>query len=292
MSTNSPDFAYNRYTTALKTSLFFLIHAGCLLAFYTGWSWSAVTVCFALYFIRMFGITGAYHRYFSHRTYKTSRWFQFCLGFLGATSVQKGPLWWAAHHRHHHKYSDTEQDIHSAFLKGLWWSHVGWILSPDYLETKYENVKDFMGFPEIKWLEKNHAIPGIVLIVLVLILGWGLQRLGFHTNPFQMFIWGFCISTTLLYHGTFCINSLAHMVGNRRFETDDHSKNSFILSIITLGEGWHNNHHRYPGSEAQGMYWWEMDITHYILKAMSWVGLVWDIRTHPDRLYDEAEGRK
>lgn len=273
-----------------KQLVFFLIHLGCFAVIWVGFSWTAALICFALYVIRMFAITGVYHRYFSHCSYKTSRWFQFVLACLGASSAQKGPLWWAAHHRHHHRHSDTEEDLHSPGINGLWWAHVGWILSSDYVESRHELIKDFAKFPELRWLDRNHLVPPLALIAILWALGTFLQIYypGLHTNGFQLFIWGFCISTTLLYHGTFVINSLTHMWGKRRFKTSDDSRNSFLLAIITMGEGWHNNHHRYPGAERQGMYWWEIDITHYILKALSWVGLVWDIRTHPKRLYDEA----
>jgi stearoyl-CoA desaturase (delta-9 desaturase) len=240
----------------------------------------------------MFAITGAYHRYFSHRSYKTSRFFQFILALLGASSGQKGPIWWASHHRHHHQYSDTEDDIHPPRIYGLWWAHIGWVVSGNYVGLRKELVRDWMQYPEIKWVDKYHSLVPLALAVAL----WGLGSFlevnypALHTNGFQMFAWGFCMSTTLLYHGTFCINSLAHIIGKRRFETGDDSKNSFILALITLGEGWHNNHHRYPGSERQGFYWWEIDITHYTLKALSWVGLVWDLREPPARIYAEAAG--
>lgn len=275
----------------IKQFVFFLIHIGCLFVIYVGFSWTALALCAALYVVRMFAITGGYHRYFSHRSYQTSRPFQFFLGFLGASSAQKGPLWWASHHRHHHKHSDTEEDLHSPGINGLWWAHVGWILSSEYVHYNKELIKDFLKFPEIKWLDENHIVAPVTLSALIIGLGYYLQAYHpeLHTGPAQLFVWGFCVSTTLLYHGTFVINSLTHMWGKRRFQTTDDSRNSFLLSLITLGEGWHNNHHRYPGSERQGMYWWEIDISHYILVLLSWFGIVWDIRTHPERLYEEAQ---
>jgi stearoyl-CoA desaturase (delta-9 desaturase) len=274
----------------LKQLLFWGIHLGCIGVLWVGVSWTAVGVCLALYVIRMFAITGVYHRYFSHRSYQTSRWFQFVLAFLGTTSAQKGPIWWASHHRHHHQHSDTEEDIHPPRLYGMWWAHVGWVLSTQFIETRCELVKDLMKFPELRLLERLHFAPPLLLASALLVVGSLLQthwpELG--TTAGQLFVWGFCVSTTLLYHGTFCINSLAHLIGKARFETGDDSKNSFILALITLGEGWHNNHHRYPGSERQGFYWWEVDISHYILKALSWCGLVWDLRVPPERIYVEA----
>jgi len=209
-TTGQPLHPYN----LIKQTAFWGIHLGCLLVFISGFSWAALAVCLALYVIRMFGITGVYHRYFSHRTYKTSRPFQFVLAFLGATSAQKGPIWWASHHRHHHQHSDTEEDIHPPRIYGLWWAHVGWVLSTQFIGTRDELVRDLMKFPELRWLDKYHLIPPVILIGLVTGFGYICQVYWpeLHTGPLQMFVWGFCISTTLLYHGTFCINSLAHIM--------------------------------------------------------------------------------
>ena len=270
---------------------FLLVHLAGLFAFLTGVSWAALTMCFFMYVLRMFAVTGGYHRYFSHRSFKTSRWFQFVLAFLACSSGQKGVLWWAAHHRHHHKYSDTPQDIHSPILRGFWWSHVGWVLCKKYNGTREENVKDLLPYPELRWLNRNDGVAPFTLAAAI--FGFGeLLRIyapGLHTNGLQMIAWGFFTSTLLLYHGTFFINSLTHMIGRQRFNTGDHSKNSFILAIITLGEGWHNNHHRYPYAESQGIYWWELDITHGILTTLSWVGLIWDLQKHPPEVFQKKD---
>ncbi|HEY5038470.1 MAG TPA: fatty acid desaturase, partial [bacterium] len=200
------------------------------------------------------------------------------------------PLWWAAHHRHHHKFSDTDQDVHSVRMRGFWWAHVGWILSKKYNPMNEEVVKDLVKYPEIRWINKYHGVAPFVLAASIFFFGTFLQHAApsLHTNGLQMLCWGFFTSTTILYHGTFTINSLAHLFGKKRFETNDDSKNSLILSLLTMGEGWHNNHHRYPYSERQGIYWWEIDMTHYTLKVFSWLGLVWDIQTHPKEIYVEA----
>jgi stearoyl-CoA desaturase (delta-9 desaturase) len=271
---------------------FWGVHIACLLAFWTGVSWVALVTCLLAYYIRMFGVTAVYHRYFSHRTYKTSRLVQFVLALLGTSAVQKGPLWWAAHHRDHHRYADTDRDIHSPTVMGFWWSHVGWILSSKYMATKMEAIRDFAKFPELRFLNRYHVLPPIALASGMFAFGWLLNHSApsLHTTGMQMLVWGFFVSTTLLFHGTFAINSLAHVFGVRRFATTDTSRNSLLLSLITLGEGWHNNHHRYPASERQGFYWWEIDVTHYILTAMSWTGLVWDLRAPPRSIYLEAEG--
>lgn len=275
----------------LKQGVFWSVHAATLLALWTGVSWAAAIVCFALYFVRMFAITGGYHRYFSHRSYKTSRPFQFCLAVLGCSSAQKGPIWWASHHRHHHRHSDTPEDIHSPIISGIYYAHIGWVLSSQFIKPRLELVKDLLAFPEIRWLEKYNVLPAVLLGVATFFLGVFLEAYypALNTNGPQMLVWGFFISTVLLYHGTFCINSFTHLIGSRRFKTTDSSRNNLILALITLGEGWHNNHHRYPGSESQGMYWWEIDISHYILKGLEKLGLVWDIRRYPERIYEEAK---
>lgn len=268
---------------------FFLVHLACLLVFWAGISWVAVAALVVTYGVRMFAITAGYHRYFSHRTYKTSRFFQFVLAFIGTTSAQKGPLWWSAHHRHHHRYSDQEEDVHSP-RKGFWWSHVGWILCDKYKCTHMKLVQDLQKFPELRFLDRYYLLPPVILALLLTGLGMALNALfpQLNTSGFQMLVWGFFISTTLLYHGTFTVNSLAHVIGRRRFETTDDSKNSFLIALITLGEGWHNNHHRFPSSERQGFYWWEIDVSHYVLKVLSWLRVVWDLRKPPQRVYADG----
>lgn len=267
------------------------VHVACLLVFYVGFSWAALGMMVVTYVARMFGITGGFHRYFSHRTYKTSRVFQFLLGWLGTSAAQQGPLWWAAHHRHHHRFSDKEEDIHSPIQKGFWWSHVGWVICKKYEKTDIKSIPDFAKFPELRFLNNYHIIPPIVLALAVYGVGYLCEKYfpGLHTNGLQMLVWGFFISTTLLYHWTFGINSIAHVFGKRRFETTDHSRNNWWLAIMTLGEGWHNNHHKCPYSEKQGMYWWEIDVSHYILVGLSKLGLVWGLQRHPESLYEEAE---
>ena len=252
---------------------FILLHFVPFLAFWTGTRWQDWAVCAGLYVVRMFGVTGAYHRYFSHRTYRTSRAFQFVLAFLAQTSSQKGALWWAANHRVHHKFSDQDGDPHDS-RRGFWYSHCGWIF--DHTEaTDYSKVKDLAKYPELVFLNHFHHIPTVTLAVAVyLFMGWS-----------GLFI-GFALSTVLLWHGTFTINSLAHMIGRPRYDAGDDSKNHFGLALLTLGEGWHNNHHYFQGSTRQGFFWWEIDITYGILKALSWLRLVWDLKAPPARVYD------
>ncbi|QOV23141.1 acyl-CoA desaturase [Anabaenopsis elenkinii] len=269
---------------------FISVHIAGLLIFSVGFSWTALITCLLLWFVRMFGITAGYHRYFSHRTYQTTRFFQFILAVLGNASAQLGPLWWAAHHRHHHKYADTEQDIHSPVVHGSWWSHIGWVVSPQYSQTDEYQIRDFAKYPELQYLNRFHMVVPLLLAITVTVIGilFEIYLPSLQTSGLQMLIWGFCLSTVLLYHSTFTINSLAHIIGSRRFHTSDNSRNNLFLALITLGEGWHNNHHYYPASERQGFYWWEIDITHYILTVLSWLGIVWNLRTPPPKIYDQS----
>lgn len=252
---------------------FALVHLGCLAAIWTGVTWQALAIGAALYWLRIFGIGAGYHRYFSHRAYKTGRVFQFILAFLAQSSAQNSVLWWAAKHRHHHLHSDTENDVHSAKLRGFFYSHVGWIFDRRHDGTDYVKVADFTGFPELMFLDRFELAPATLVAVLCfLAAGWSGLVVGF--------LW----STVLVYHSTFCINSLAHIHGKRRYVTGDGSRNNWLLAFFTMGEGWHNNHHAFQSSARQGFRWWEIDPTFYILKALSWTGLVWDLKAPPREL--------
>lgn len=271
----------------IQCGQFFFVHVACLLAIWSGVSTVAVVTCLALYVVRMFAITAGFHRLFSHRTYRTGRLFQFLLAFLGTTAYQKGPLWWSAHHRHHHIHADTESDIHSPVTHSFWQAHFGWFLRLDSRATDQAMIPNLLKFRELRLLDRFYALPPIMLAVSMFLLG---SLLGHYapdlgTSGWQMLVWGFFISTVLLYHGVFTVNSLAHLFGRRRFETKDDSRNSFLIALITLGEGWHNNHHYYPSSERQGFYWWEIDVSHYVLKVLSWLGIVWDLQSPPTRVY-------
>ena len=257
---------------------FFLVHVLCFAFVFTGITRTALLLFVVMFFGRAFFVTAAYHRYFSHKSYKLNRFWQLVFAFMAEATAQKGVLWWAAHHRHHHKYSDTPEDIHSPLQGGFWWSHVGWILSSKFDETRSELIPDLYKYPELRWLNKYHLVPPFVMAVtLFLIGGWG------------MMIWGFFIRTVLLWHGSFTVNSLAHVFGRRRYNTTDTSKNSFILALITMGEGWHNNHHHFMAAARQGFFWYEIDGTYYVLKVLSWFRLVWDLKQVPPHMLQANE---
>jgi stearoyl-CoA desaturase (delta-9 desaturase) len=266
------------------------LHLGCLGVFWVGWSRTAVIVSLTLYVIRMFAITGFYHRYFSHKTFKTNRTWQFVFGVMGNASVQRGPLWWAAHHRHHHRHTDTEQDVHSPSRHGFWWSHIGWMTSKANFPTKMKYVKDWAQYPELRWLNRFDTVVPIMLAISLYVFGELLERFApqLGTNGWQLVVWGFFISTTVLLHATVTINSFDHMYGTRRYDTPDTSRNNALLSLITLGEGWHNNHHHYAVTARQGFYWWEIDVTYYLLVLMSWFGIIRDLRPVPEHIMNSG----
>ncbi len=276
-----------------RFSIYLLFHLACLLALFTGVNSVAVLVCVMFYFLRMFFITGFYHRYFSHKSFRASRPLTFIMAVLGCTAGQRGPLWWASHHRYHHMSSDTEADPHSP-QKNFLNSHFLWFLRKQHFFTDENRVKDWMQYPELRLLERVDWLPFLGLGLLCYGLGEFLQvnYPATGVDGLMLLVWGFFISTVLVWHGTYTINSLAHKIGTRRFNTRDDSKNSLPLALLTLGEGWHNNHHRYPGATRQGFFWWEIDISYYCLLFLSWIGLVSDLRPVPASIYLEARQAK
>jgi len=252
---------------------FVLVHLGCVAVLWTGVTWPAIALGVGLYWLRMFGVTAGYHRYFSHRSFTTSRLFQFVLAWLAQSSAQRGVLWWAAKHRHHHVHSDTAEDVHSPLRTGFAYSHVGWIFARRHDGFDPGAIPDFARYPELRLLQRFELVPAVALALLCLLLaGWPGLVVGF--------LW----STVLVYHATFCINSLAHVRGSRRYVTGDTSRNNLVLAIVTMGEGWHNNHHAYPSSTRQGFRWWEVDATYYLLKLLATFGIVRGVDGPPERV--------
>jgi stearoyl-CoA desaturase (delta-9 desaturase) len=259
----------------ITSTPFFLVHLLPLAALWTGVTAFDLALCALLYAARMFCITGGYHRYFAHRAFRTGRALQFALAFGGGTAAQKGALWWAAHHRRHHRHSDQPEDVHSP-RKGFWWSHAGWILCRKYDATDLAAIPDLARHPELRFLDRWHLLPPVLLAgACFLAGGWSALWIGFF------------LSTVLVYHSTFCINSLTHLFGRRRYATSDTSRNSLLMALLTFGEGWHNNHHYYQASANMGFFWWEIDVTYYVLRLLERLGLVWDLRV-PSRAVLES----
>lgn len=267
---------------------FVAIHAACLLVPVVGTSVTAVAIAVLLYAVRMFAITAFYHRYFSHRAFRAGRVVQFCFAVLGAAAAQRGPLWWASHHRHHHVHSDQPADAHSALRHGFAWSHMGWFMSRQNFAPRRELVATWARYPELRFLDRWDTVVPVALILSLWALGTWLQ----HTAPTlgtsgpQLVVWGFCVSTVALYHATFSINSFAHRFGRRRYATRDESRNNAWLALVTFGEGWHNNHHHYPAAARQGFFWWEIDLTWYGLRLLAWARVISDLKPVPIAVRD------
>ena len=282
-----------RRVDPLRAAPFVALHATCALAVVVGVSPVALWVCAALYIIRMFFITAFYHRYFSHRAFRTSRAVTAAMAVLGCTAGQRGPLWWAAHHRAHHQTSDTPADPHSPRHHGRWFSHTLWFLTPESFAAPAERIRDWLRYPELRLIERVDWLPFVALGAACAALGHWLAstRPDLGTSAAQMFVWGFAISTVLLYHATYTINSLAHGWGTRRYDTPDDSRNNALLAVITLGEGWHNNHHRYPGAARQGLRWWEIDVTWLALRLLAALGAISALRPVPARVTGDVRSR-
>jgi stearoyl-CoA desaturase (delta-9 desaturase) len=263
----------------LKSIPFFAVHAGAFVGvFLVDFRLALVGWAAFSYLIRTWSITAGYHRYFSHRSFETSRVFQFILALMGTLAVQKGPLWWAAHHRAHHQNADQENDIHSPGWHGLLWAHMGWILSDKYNATDLERIPDLAKYPELLLLNRFASVPPVIAGALLWFYGGT-----------AMFVWAGLLATVVEWHCLFTANSLSHVFGWRRYDTPDNGRNNPIFALIMLGEGWHNNHHYYPGSARQGFYWWEIDIAYYGIKLLEAVGLVWDVHGVPERVLHAAE---
>lgn len=267
-------------TSLLIKSGFVFFHLACLLVIYTGVSTTAAVTALVLYCVRALGVTAGYHRYFAHRSFRTGRIFQFILAFLGSLSVQGGVLWWVSHHRDHHKYTETNKDIHSPSRHGMWRAHMGWMMHEDCLRTSQANVKDLARYPELKWLQRNYGLLIVGQAAALFLAGWLLGRfypqLG--TTGLQMLVWGFFVSTVLLWHSTFMVNSVCHRWGTRPYDAGDDSTNNVIVGILTMGEGWHNNHHKFAYSARHGLRWYQIDATWYVLRILAWLGVVSDLK--------------
>jgi stearoyl-CoA desaturase (Delta-9 desaturase) len=264
----------------LQVSIFWTVQASALLVFFVPFSWGMVALWAVSHFLRAIGLTLAFHRYYAHRAFQMNRGARFIWTLIGTAAMQKGPLWWAGHHVNHHRFADRDGDPHSPMISGVYYAHIGWFLNDtkhDTLAASNPVVRDFSGAPEIAWLDRYHVVPPAVLALVLYLIG-GLPWL----------IWGFCFPTTTLAHATFAINTVNHLFGTRRFDTIDESRNNVLTAFFAVGEGWHNNHHRFQRAARNGFYWWEFDPTWYVIRAMAAVGLVWNVQAVPQRIYKEA----
>jgi len=253
-----------------------IVHLVSLLGFYTGISWTAFVAFLGLYIIRGLGITMGYHRYFAHKSFKTNRFFQFILGLMGSMAVQGGILWWVSHHREHHRYTETEDDIHSPVAHGFWQSHIGWLTNKKAFNAPKIRANDFAKIPEIKFLQKQYVFIQVLQVLGLFSLGSYLQAAfpQLETSGAQLLVWGFFINTVALWHSTFAVNSICHVWGKEPYEANDTSKNNFIVALLAFGEGWHNNHHKFATSARHGLEWWQFDMTFITLRFLEAFGIV------------------
>ena len=265
------------------------MHGAALAGLWTGVSAVALAVAALLFFLRAFALAAGFHRYFAHRAFRATRPTEIALAVAGTCAAQMGPLWWAAHHRRHHRESDRPGDVHSPIVGGLFWAHMGWLLSDRHTRTAIEEVPDLARDPLLRWLDRWHFVPTLALAAACFALGAGLARVApqLGTSGAQMLVVGFLWSTLALSHTTFAVNSIGHRFGTRRYETGDHSRNNAFLALISLGEGWQNNHHRFPGAARAGFFAWEFDPTWWMLRALAALGLVSQLRPVPAEAYAE-----
>jgi stearoyl-CoA desaturase (Delta-9 desaturase) len=271
-------------TKKVSAVVFWVVQCSVFLIFFVPFSWGLIALWAISHFLRAVGLTLAFHRYFAHRSFQMNRMARFIWSFIGTAAMQKGPLWWAGHHVNHHRYADRDGDPHSPMISGVYYAHIGWFLNDakhDRLEASNPVMRDFSKAPEIVWLNNFFFVPPLLLAIAMFLIG-GMPWL----------IWGFCLPTMTLAHATFAINTINHMFGSRRFDTIDESRNNPLTAFFAVGEGWHNNHHRYQRSARNGFYWWEFDLTWYVIRLMKMVGLVWDVKTVPERIYEEARVSK
>ncbi|MDR1989155.1 MAG: acyl-CoA desaturase [Acidobacteriaceae bacterium] len=264
--------------------VFWLVQASALLVFFVPFTWPLVALWAVSHFLRAMGLTLSFHRYYAHRSFQMNRVARFIWTFIGVAAMQKGPLWWAGHHVNHHRFADREGDPHSPMVSGVYYAHIGWFLNDakhDRIEATNPVIRDFSKVPEIAFLDRYFFLPPLMLAVTMFAIG-----------GWPWLVWGFCLPTMTLAHSTFAINTVNHMFGSRRFDTIDESRNNPITAIFAVGEGWHNNHHRYQRSARNGFYWWEFDPTWYAIRTMQAVGLAWNVQPVPERIYAEAKATR
>lgn len=292
MNINNPSIQPGERVSIVKFRVW-LLHAASCLAFFIPVTRELVLVAVIGFFVRVFSWEAGSHRYFSHRSFKTTRAFQLFLAVLSAASAQRGPIWWATHHRRHHRFSDKKGDPHSPIQQGFWHAHMGWLFDQDKLSTDLNDAKDLSRYPELVFINKYHYVFPYAVLTAFFVLGHFTSLFGRTGIGISAAIWGFFVPTLLSLHSTFLVNTITHgqpikWIRSRRFSTSDASCNSWIFSIPTMGASWHNNHHRYMNSARAGFYWWEMDLTFYVLKALSVLGIVWDLNEVPKKVLQET----
>lgn len=247
----------------LLASYFIAVHAGALVA-PAYFSWSGLAVMLGLYAATGLGITVGYHRLLAHHSFRAPPWIEYGLVTLGAMALQGSPTTWVSDHRLHHFHADDEHDPHD-INRGLFFAHMGWIFylrdEASERRLKERKARDLLRDPYYRWLDRHGYAPGLAVGLALILLG-GLP----------LFLWGFCARLVLLYHSTWLVNSAAHTWGYRRFATAKGS-NNWLVALLAFGEGWHNNHHAWPGSARHGLGPWELDVSWWLINALRRLGL-------------------
>lgn len=270
---------------------FVLLHLSLLFGLCIPYTKAGLLLCLGSYCIRMFAIGGFYHRYFAHKTFKTSKTIEILFALIGTAAAQRGPIWWAAHHRGHHMFSDTPRDEHSPGQQGFMRSHILWFMSNKNFHTRYQFVKDLTKKKHLNYIDRFDGVIPLCYLGLLALFGYICQHAtSIHLTPFSAMYWGFSVSTVLLLHATFSINSIGHIFGKRPYKTGDKSCNNWLLALLTLGEGWHNNHHYWPASARQGFHWRQIDVSYYGLLLMKALRLIKDVRNVPQSKINENKG--
>ena len=250
-----------------STIAFFVIFHGLALLAPWFFSWSALAIAIGLHWLcGSIGICLGYHRLLSHRSLQVPKWLEYTITTIGTLALQGGPIWWVSIHRRHHAHTeDIDKDPHSS-ARGFWWSHILWMF---YDRPEFFNYDDYKRYaldldrdPYYRWLNKNFAIPQIVLGLLLFSLG-----------GWAFVIYGIFLRVVVLWHSSWLINSATHMMGYRTVTTDDNSHNLWWAALLTYGEGWHNNHHVAPHVAKVGVRWWEIDMTGWAIQLLAMLGL-------------------
>jgi stearoyl-CoA desaturase (delta-9 desaturase) len=251
-----------------------------------GWglSWVELSLLGAMYVLTALGITVGYHRLFTHRSFETNPAVQFVLAVLGSMAVQGPLLRWVAVHRKHHHHSDGHDDPHSphhhgtgflGLVRGFWFAHLGWMF-----QAKPANLGHYVkDLSRSKWLR---AVSGLFPVwvaaglLLPALLGWLL--LGGWAGAVLGLVWGGLVRVFLLHHVTWSVNSVCHLWGGRPYPGRDQSRNNFVVGVLSLGEGWHNNHHAFPTSARHGLRWWQIDISYWVIRLLAMLRLARNVK--------------
>jgi stearoyl-CoA desaturase (Delta-9 desaturase) len=251
--------------------------------------WPEIMTMVAMYSATGFGVTIGFHRLLTHRSFETFRPVRLLLAILGSAAAQGMVIKWCAIHRRHHQESDREGDPHSPHLhgqpgfrgliRGLWYAHVGWAFEADKPQLQ-NSIRDLLADRAMVMVDRLYLLwVAIGLIVPAAVLGLYYQS---WNGALAGLVWGGLLRIFIMHHATWSINSVCHVFGNRPFASGDHSTNNFPIAIVSLGEGWHNNHHAFPNSARHGLRWWQFDSSYIIIRTMSLLGLVWNVRVPSD----------